>query len=282
MFFATALVKMVGHFDNVANMGEENKPHLVLLRIEGPILSGETYLKSIERISKGDNCKGILLRMDSPGGAVGASQEVYSALKALKVKKHIPIVVSYGNIAASGGYYISLAGDKIFSNRGTLTGSIGVIFQFPEASELMKKIGVNLTTVKSGALKDVGNYARKSTPDELSYLQSVIDNTYEQFVGDVLANRKIKRAELLKVADGRVLTGLQAYAVGLVDTLGGLSEAKQYLETQTQLGADASYIQEPPAKNWVENLTENAKSPLSLLAEKAAPILGQGSFFMWR
>src|SRR5690606_30284723 len=124
----------------------------------------------------------------------------------------IPLAVSFGNIAASGGYYVSLAGERIFANPGTLTGSIGVIFQFPEAERLLDKAGVSLQTVKSGALKDVGSPARKPTPEELGYLQNVIDDTYEKFLADVAAARGIAPDSLRTIADGRVMTGRQALA----------------------------------------------------------------------
>src|SRR5690606_19018610 len=122
------------------------------------------------------------------GGAVGSSQEIHASLNALKAQG-IPVVVSLGNVAASGGYYVALAGEKIFANPGTVTGSIGVIFQFPEVERLLDKAGVSLQTVKSGALKDIGNPARKATPEEMAYLQTLIDDTYDQFLTDVSVAR---------------------------------------------------------------------------------------------
>ena len=166
-----SIAEMVGRLSEGTT--EVKRDHLTLLRIEGPIMDATSTLAILHRVDKDDHCKGLLLRVDSPGGAVGASQEIYSALKRLR-EKGLPLVVSFGNIAASGGYYVSLAGEKIFSNPGTLTGSIGVIFQFPEAEKLLEKIGVSLQTVKSGALKDVGSPGRKPTPEELKYLQAGI------------------------------------------------------------------------------------------------------------
>jgi protease IV len=284
-FFLGAVANLFGHFGDAGGAFKEKRPHITELRMEGPIMGSETYLESIQRIAEDKTCKGVLLRIDSPGGAVGSSQEICSALKGLKAKG-LPIVVSQGNLAASGGYYVSLAGDRIFANAGTLTGSIGVILQFPEAGHLMEKVGVKMNTIKSGALKDVGNFARAPTPEELRYLQAVIDNTYEQFLADILASRKISRGELLKIADGRVMTGKQAKEYGLVDTLGGYLEAKHYLASLVKLEGEPVMIKEPPSKSWVENMVDSkSASPLGPLAEAAKqwlPSVRQGTFFIWK
>jgi protease-4 len=286
LFFAS-LITLIGGMSKHGAGYKEPRAHITELRIEGPIMGSEAYLESIQRISEDKACKGILLRIDSPGGAVGSSQEIQTALVALKKKNKLPIVVSQGNLAASGGYYVSLAGDKIFSNPGTLTGSIGVILQFPEAQKLMEKIGVKMNTIKSGALKDVGNFARSPTPEELKYLQSVIDNTYGQFVDDIVASRKVDKAALLKIADGRVLTGSQAKEHGLVDTLGGYQEARHYLAGLAKLEGEPVVVREPPAKSWIENAvsSQSEASSLGALAETARewlPAVRQGTYFLWK
>ena len=281
------LGSMAGLFSRLSGNGvslKEDRPHITVLKVEGPIFSSDQYMESIQRIAKDKSCKGLLLRVDSPGGAVGASQEILSALKSLKSGK-LPIVVSQGNLAASGGYYVSLAGDRIFSNAGTLTGSIGVIIQFPEAVKLMDKVGVELVTVKSGALKDIGNFSRRSSPEEIRFLQSVIDNTYGQFLDDILSSRKMKREDLLKIADGRVLTGSQALDHGLVDTLGGYQEAKAYLAGLAGLEGEPIMVKEPPEKSWIVNMMESRYAgPQGLLSQAAAllPLNREGMFFLWR
>ncbi len=284
-FFMGSVASMFAHLADGAGVGKEHRAHITELKLEGAIMGSDRYLESIRRISEDKTCKGVLLRIDSPGGAVGASQEIYSALKTLKAKG-LPIVVSQGNLAASGGYYVSLAGDRIFSNPGTLTGSIGVILQFPEAEKLMDKIGVKMNTIKSGALKDVGNFARPPTPEEIRYLQSVIDNTYGQFIDDILASRKIDRAGLLKIADGRVMTGKQARDYGLVDTLGGYREAEKYLVGIAKLEGEPIVVQEPPAKNWLENMADSKSSTslgsLAQAAQEWLPSVRQGTFFLWK
>jgi protease-4 len=284
VLFLTSLVSLVAQVGGVASSLKEKRPHLTVLRVEGPIMSSEQYMESINRIDHDGACKGILLRIDSPGGAVGASQEILTALKGIKSKGK-PIVVSQGNIAASGGYYVSLAGDRIFSNAGTLTGSIGVIMQYPEAVKLLDKVGVDLVTVKSGLLKDVGNFSRRHTPEEIKYLQSVIDNTYGQFLDDIVANRKIARADLLKIADGRVLTGSQAKEHGLVDTLGGYQEAKSYLAGIAHLEGEPVLVQEPPSRSWFEKSFESRLSGAAGFLTQAAgllPLTHEGVYFLWR
>jgi len=264
---------------------KESRAHLTVLRIEGTIMSPDAYLESIRRIAEDKACKGLLVRIDSPGGAVGASQEIHTALLGLKAKG-LPVVVSQGNLAASGGYYVSLAGDRIFSNPGTLTGSIGVILQFPEAERLLDKVGVKLNTVKSGALKDVGNFSRPPTPEEMRYLQSVIDNTYGQFVDDILKSRKIPKADLLRIADGRVMTGLQAKGYGLVDTLGGYREAERYLASLANIPGEPLIVKEPPARSRLEDLFgskgEESLAPLLQTARQWLPEPRVGTYFLWR
>jgi protease-4 len=274
-------------FGRLAGEGaKEPRAHLTVLRIEGPIMGSDTYLESIRRISEDKACKGVLVRIDSPGGAVGASQEIHTALLGLKAKG-LPVVVSQGNLAASGGYYVSLAGDRIFSNPGTLTGSIGVILQFPEAEKLLDKVGVKMNTIKSGALKDVGNFARPPTAEEIRYLQSVIDNTYGQFIDDILKSRKIQRADLLRIADGRVMTGKQALGYGLVDSLGGYREAERYLASVAKLEGEPLVVKEPPQHSRLEDLfgSKGEQSSLGELLQTAREWLPQprvGTYFLWR
>jgi protease IV len=284
LFFFGSLFSLFGRF-SAGDGPKESRAHLTVLRIEGVIMSPDAYLESIRRIAQDKACKGLLVRIDSPGGAVGASQEIHTALQGLK-SKGLPVVVSQGNLAASGGYYVSLAGDRIFSNPGTLTGSIGVIMQFPQAEKLLDKVGVKLNTVKSGALKDVGNFSRAPTPEELRYLQSVIDDTYGQFIGDILKSRKIQKAELLRIADGRVMTGLQAYGYGLVDTLGGYREAEGYLASLAKLEGEPVLVKEPPEHSRLEDfLGSKGQESLGSLVEAARGWLPEprvGAYFLWR
>ncbi len=280
--FAFGVVNLIGSLGSYhgESASQERRPHITVLRIDGAIMSAENYLRSIRRISRNSATQGLLVRIDSPGGAVGASQEVLSALLKLKEERDFPIIVSQGNLAASGGYYISLAGDRIFTNAGTLTGSIGVIFQFVTAQELLNKVGVGMYTIKSGELKDVGNVSRPPSPRELAYLQNVVDDIYGQFIEDIVANRDVDRDSLLAIADGRILTGQQAIDSHLADTLGGYREATAYLSDLTGLGRDALIVEEPPAKPWWESVLVEAmpwgKAQKTMEVKSTA-----GAYFLW-
>jgi protease-4 len=285
LFFlmVASIAGMVGRIGDGIE-GTTSGPHLVMLKVEGPIYNSEPLLEILQRLREDKECKGVLLRVESPGGAVGSSQEIFQSLKALRAQG-IPLAVSFGNIAASGGYYISLAGEKIFANPGTLTGSIGVIFQFPEVEKLLEKAGVSLQTVKSGALKDVGNPARKATPEEIQYLQHVIDDTYAQFLADVSAARGISEDTLKTLADGRVFTGRQAYAAGLVDTLGGLDAARAWLIARAEVPQDIRWTVEPKPRSRLEEfLAPEAASALPGLNQWISGLrnrLNPGTFFLW-
>jgi protease-4 len=280
---ALAFFTMVAGLASVfARAGQKvDRPHLVLLKIEGPIFSPEPWLTLIRRISDDETCRGVLVRIESPGGAVASSQELYGSLKRLGAQG-VPVVVSLGNVAASGGYYAALAGEKIFSNPGTITGSIGVIFQFPEVEELLDKAGIALRTVKSGALKDVGNPARKATEAELKYLQNVIDDTYGQFLEDVAVSRGIHVDSLRPFADGRVFTGRQALAAGLVDTLGGLDEARDYLVERSESDEDIVWRVEPRPRSRFERFFDaEAESGVEGLLTHLRERFSPGAFFLW-
>lgn len=198
---------------------------VALIKVEGVIVDSEDVIDQLKKYSKNSSVKAIVLRIDSPGGAVVPSQEIYEELRKVKLQSNQKIVTSMGTVAASGGYYIASASDKIVANPGTLTGSIGVIMEFASVEQLMDKLGVKSEVVKSGARKDVGNFMRAMTPDEKAYLQGVIDDVHGQFVDAVSLGRKMKREDVWKLADGSVYTGRQAKQMGLVDELGDLEDA---------------------------------------------------------
>lgn len=186
--------------------------------------SGRPIVQQLDRWSKSGSIKAIVMHVNSPGGGVAISQEIYDAVNRVR-QNGKPVVVSMASVAASGGYYISCAADRIVANPGTLTGSIGVIMQFYTAGKLMDKIGIASQTVKSGELKDVGALDREMTEEEELMLRAVVMDTYEQFVDVVAEGRGKDKEEVYVVADGSIFTGQQAYNLGLVDSLGGLNEA---------------------------------------------------------
>ncbi|MGB2696852.1 MAG: signal peptide peptidase SppA, partial [Candidatus Zixiibacteriota bacterium] len=180
----------------------------------------------LKKYSEDSSVPAIVLHINSPGGLVAPAQEIYEEINKVR-KRGKKVIASLSSVAASGGYYVACASDTIVSNPGTLTGSIGVIFEFPVAEKLFKKIGLEFEVVKSGELKDMGTYARRMTNKEKKILQELINDTYDQFVDVLVEQRGIPKKEVLKFADGRVFTGRQAKELGLVDVLGNLEDAIQ-------------------------------------------------------
>lgn len=198
---------------------------VALIRIEGMIADSKDTVDEIKEYAKDPSIKAIVLRIDSPGGAVAPAQEIYEEIrKTVKKKK---VVVSMGSVAASGGYYIASPATKIFANPGTLTGSIGVIMEIPNLEGLMNKLGIKTEVVKSGRHKDMASVFRGIKKEEREILQNVLDNVHEQFIKAVSEGRKMLYNDVKQIADGRVLTGEQALEAGLVDELGDLEDAVQ-------------------------------------------------------
>jgi len=194
-----------------------------IIKINGPIITSESTVSQLEKFKNRKDISAIVLRIDSPGGLVAPTQEIYEKVKSLRGIK--PVVASMGSVAASGGYYIALGSDTLIANPGTIVGSIGVIMNYPIATELLGKVGIKFETVKSGGLKDVGSYSREVTDADRKHLNDMVTNIHSQFVLAVGENRSIKRSELIKLTDGRVFTGLQSKELGLIDLLGTYEDA---------------------------------------------------------
>jgi protease-4 len=197
---------------------------IALVNLTGTILSSRETVSTLKSLAENASVKAILLRVDSPGGGVAASQEIYEEVKNIRDSGK-PIVVSMGALAASGGYYVSCGATRIVANPGTITGSIGVIAEFPNFSKLMEKVGLEMNVVKSGKYKDSGSPFRPATKQDEQIFQNVVDNTYSQFLDVVSTERKIPVTKLKTFADGRVFTGVQALKLGLIDTLGSYEDA---------------------------------------------------------
>lgn len=197
---------------------------IALVNLAGTILSSRETVSALKTLAGNATVKAILLRVDSPGGGVAASQEIYEEVKSIR-ESGKPIVVSMGSIAASGGYYISCGATRIVANPGTITGSIGVIATFPNFSKLMEKVGLEMNVVKSGEYKDSGSPFRPATKEDKQIFQGVVDDSYSQFLDVVSSERKLSLEKLKKFADGRVFTGVQALKLGLIDTLGSYEDA---------------------------------------------------------
>ena len=221
---------------DLAAVGQER---IALIRIEGPILDSQATVGELKQFGEDPLVKAIVLRIDSPGGGVAPSQEIYNAVKRVRKENHKTIVTSMGTVAASGGYYIAVASDRILANPGSLTGSIGVIMQLANFQELMEKIGIKNTVIKSGRYKDVGSPFRPMSEDEQVYLQAVMDDAHRQFIEAVAEGRSLDIADVEVLADGRIFTGQQAKDVLLVDELGDLQQA-------IKLAADMSGMKDHP------------------------------------
>lgn len=197
---------------------------VALVKIEGVLLSSEQIVDELTDYAEDASIKAIVLRIDSPGGGVVVSQEIYNAVKNAK-KEGKKIVASMGTVAASGGYYVAAAADKIVANPGTLTGSIGVKMEFANVEKLLEKIGVKGMVVKAGEYKDIGSPFRDMTDQEKKLLQGVIDDVHNQFIEAVAEGRKLPPADVRAIADGRIFTGRQALDLKLVDQMGDLAES---------------------------------------------------------
>lgn len=200
-------------------------PGVGVVEVFGPILTPEDILADLAELRQDDSVKAIVLRIDSPGGAVGAAQEIYTEV--LRTDKVKPVIASMGSLAASGGYYAAIGARKIYANPGTLTGSIGVIAKFANLEDLYAKIGYRSEVIKSGALKDMGSPDRKMTEEERQLLQTVLDSVHAQFIAAVAERRNLAENEVRKMADGRILSGEQAMNAGLIDEFGNFTDAAE-------------------------------------------------------
>lgn len=221
LFLATIWVLM-------ATVSEDGLPtsgaKVAVVEIEGIILDGSATVRELREHADNASIKAIVLRVNSPGGVVAPTQEIFAAIQRVR-KGGKPVVASFGAVAASGGYYVAAGADRIYANPGSLTGSIGVVMQMANIEGLLKKVGVEYVVVKAGSYKDVGNFARTMSPEERKMLQALLDDVYAQFVDAVAEGRGLDRKEVLAFADGRIYSGQQALALKMVDELGGFDDA---------------------------------------------------------
>jgi protease-4 len=224
-----------------------------VIEVYNVITTSRYIAEDIKDFSEDPSIKAIILRVDSPGGGVAASQEIYEELRRAKTTKRI--IVSMGAVAASGGYYISLPADVIVANPGTITGSIGVIMEFPVLAELLDKVGIEFEVIKSRDHKDIGSPYRKISKDEKELLQDVILDVYGQFVEATISNRDLPEDSVLKYADGRIFTGRQARDLGFIDTLGTFYDAVEI--AGDLVGIEDPYLVYPQRPmSFIDYLTE--------------------------
>ncbi len=234
---------------------------IALIRIEGLITDSREATEDLKEYVKNPSIKAIVLRIDSPGGAVGPSQEIYEEVRKSAAKKKV--IVSMGSVAASGGYYIASPATKIIANPGTLTGSIGVIMEIPNISGLMDKLGIKTEVVKSGRHKDIASIFRGIGKEEREILQGVLDNVHGQFIKAVAEGRKMLPSEVEKIADGRVFTGEQALKVGLIDELGNLEDAVQAAAKLSGIKGEPAIVSKKERFSLIDLIRERVPKELS-------------------
>lgn len=257
-----AFFVLIGVISRMDDWSFKSGDKVAVLPVTGLIADSESTIEQLKKFAKDESVKAIVLRINSPGGGVGPSQEIYEEVKKLKGKK--VVVASMGALAASGGYYIACAAQKIYANPGTITGSIGVILQFVNVKDLIEKIGLKGMVVKSGPFKDIGSPVREMKTEERELLQGVIDNVHSQFVAAVAEGRQMHRDNVVKIADGRIFSGEQAKALGLVDALGNLEDAVAEAGKMAKIEGEPRVVT-PPKKKL---------SILELLKEEAESIIG--------
>ncbi len=247
IFFWAIIILFLTGVDDTTRISRGN--NVAVVEINGVIAESEKVVRQIKRYRENRNVDAILLRVDSPGGGVAASQEIYEEVKKT-VDSDKPVVVSMGAVAASGGYYVSLPASSIVANPGTITGSVGVISQFIHIEEMLDKLGIDVTTIKTGRYKDSGSSFREMEEFEKSYWQDLMDDVYEQFVTAVASAREFELDLAYELAEGKIYTGRQAYELGLIDTLGTYEDAIRIAADLGGIEGDPEIIRERPRRTF--------------------------------
>ncbi|MCC6932646.1 MAG: signal peptide peptidase SppA [Deltaproteobacteria bacterium] len=230
---------------------------VAVLNLEGEIgsmINVSEFREELDKQVNNSKVKGIVVRIDSPGGTVGGSEDLYYAIKSAKEKK--PVICSLGDVAASGGLYVASACDKVVTNKGTLTGSIGVIMMMPNFSSIMSKYDLEMTVIKSGEFKDSGSPFRKLSDSDRELLQTLVGESHNQFVQAVAQGRGLKEEDVRKFADGRIILGEDAVALGLADEIGDVSKAAKLVLAKLSLEGEPEVVY-PEKKKGFEKLVDN-------------------------
>lgn len=273
LFFVVGafLMGVAGYY---AIVGSNSKPNLSLsegevgvVSVEGTILDSRSVVEEIEDYRKDKDIKAVILRIESPGGSVAASQEIFDAVAKLNLEK--PVVASMGSVAASGGYYVACAARKILANPGTITGSIGVRMDHLMLADLLALARIKHETLKSGQYKDMAPFDRPMEDGEREILQGMLADIHDQFKGTVTTSRNIPRERVDEIADGRVYTGRQALALALVDQLGGFSDAVKLVADMAGIKGDPELSYPSRSKGIFEDLFSGAKSAIAAEAARA-------------
>jgi len=258
-----SLLMLIGRGMSDIDFGEK----VGIVEIEGAIADSRDVLADLKRFRKDESIKAIVLRVDSPGGIVGPSQEIYREIQKTIPEK--PIITSMGAIAASGGYYVAAASNGIMASPGTITGSIGVIIGYTNIQQIIEKIGLLPVVIKSGDFKDIGSPTREMTDEERRLLQEFVDQTHRQFVQAVADGREMDFERVAELADGRIFTGEQAKQLGLIDRLGNLEDAIEWAGREAGIEGEISsvyarpekfslmdFLVETPIHSWLQELLQ--------------------------
>lgn len=256
--------------------GDFDRPGVAVVNVEGVILDSAPYLESIRRIRADDSVKAVVVRINSPGGAVASSQEIYEEIR--RLGEDVPVVASMGTVAASGGYYVACAASGIYANPGTVTGSIGVIARFANYEQLLEWARIDVEVIKSGRMKDAGSPLREMSGEERAYLQGLMDEVHEQFRETVAAARGLDRERVASLSDGRIVTGATAVGLGLVDGTGTLETALAEARRLGGLEDDAPAVEYPRKRHPLLELLSPESSARRLFASPART--GFGLFYL--
>ncbi|MFO7717094.1 MAG: signal peptide peptidase SppA [Desulfohalobium sp.] len=246
MLIVAAVALLVGAmavFSYWSGPGGWGQPKLGVVHVRGMLTDARPITRWIETLEQKSSVQGVLVRIDSPGGVVAPSQEIFSAIQSLAAKK--PVVVSMGSVAASGGYYAAVGAPTLFANPGTITGSIGVKAQLTNFQGLLHKLGIEDETVVSGPLKDATSASKPMTEAERTYMQNMVDDMHEQFVQAIVEGRDMEEEVVRRLADGRAYTGQQAKELGLVDALGSMHDALKFLRQEAEVGSEYALVEGP-------------------------------------
>jgi protease-4 len=238
LFLVTTMVVVLKMLDPAADLSFGEK--IGVIPIEGAIMDSRIITTEITKLRKDDEIRAIILRINSPGGAVGSTQEIYREV--LRTTETKTVVASLGDVAASGGYYVAAAANRIVANPGTITGSIGVLMQFMRFQELLDKIGVQFEVLKSGEFKDVGSPHRELTEQERELINKLIQDIESQFVAEVANGRDLPLETVREVADGRIFSGAQALRLGLVDKLGNFHDAVELTKEIARIDGEVTLV----------------------------------------
>ena len=272
-FFAASVM---GGF--MQNGWKTSNSEIALVHVNGMLMDSTKIVRQLSKYRRDPKIKAIIVRIDSPGGAVAPAQEIYDEINKIKDANKI-VYASLGSVAASGGYYIACAANYVIANPGTLTGSIGAIMAFNNIEELAKKIGVRPAVIKSGAFKDSGSPLRSMRPEERKLLQNVVDDVHQQFVRAVSLGRNLPEDEVKLFADGRVMTGKQALEFKLIDEFGGLEKTKEILGKKIGIVGHPSVIEEKEDVPFMDWLMETVVS--KNLTQAFSPVPAPRLQYLW-